>query len=100
MYECDLEMFGTIIYTCVHASLECLEAHATPRHESGDRDPFDPPPLPASQYPLTPPTALGSPAVPCSECTHAQETKKEKKKKRNRKCQEKWRTQRTAGKVR
>ena len=42
----------------------CLEAHATPRHESGDRAPCKPPFT--RQYPLTPATAPGSPVVTCS----------------------------------
>ena len=53
----------------------CLEEHVTPSHESGARAPFDPPST--RQYPLTPATALGSPAVPCFEYTHAHKTKEE-----------------------
>ena len=50
----------------------CLEAHATPSHENGDRAPCD---LPSTRHhPLTPVTAPGSPAVPCSEYMHAHET--------------------------
>ena len=57
----------------------CLEAHGTPSHENGDRAPYNPPST--RQPPLTPATAPGSPAVLCSECTHAHETKEEKRKK-------------------
>ena len=57
----------------------CLEAQATPRHESGDRAPSNPPYI--LQHPLTPVTAPGSPAVPYSEHTYAQKTKEEKRKK-------------------
>ena len=76
----------------------CLEAHAMPSHENGDRAPRN---IPSTrQLPLAPATAPGPPAVPCLEYTHlyAHETKEEEK--NNRKCQEKWRKQRTAGKVR
>ena len=55
----------------------CLEAHATPRHESGDRALCNPPST--RQHLLTPATAAGSPAVPCSEYTHAHETKEQKR---------------------
>ena len=54
----------------------CLEAHATPRNESGDRALCHP--RSSRQHPLTPATAPSSPAVPYSENTHAHETKKEK----------------------
>ena len=50
-----------------------LEAHATPSHENGDRAPCNHPST--CQHPLTPATAPGSPAVPCSEYTHAHEIK-------------------------
>ena len=56
--------------------LSCLEAHATPSHENGDRDPSNTPST--RQHPLTPAMAPGSPAVPYSEYMHAHETKKEK----------------------
>ena len=46
----------------------CLKAHATPNHENGDRAPCNTPS--ARQHPLTPATAPGPPAVPCSEYTH------------------------------
>ena len=62
----------------------CLEAHATPSHENGDRAPCNPPST--RQHPLTPATAPGSPAVPCSEYTHAHETKEEKKEKISRRA--------------
>ena len=55
----------------------CLEAHATPGHEYGDRAPCN-----LSLYPPAPADTLdgaGLAAVPCSECTHAHETKEEKK---------------------
>ena len=55
----------------------CLEAHATPTHESGDRAPCNPPST--RQHPLTTATAPGSPAVPRSEYTHTHETKEEKR---------------------
>ena len=66
------------------AHLSCLEAHATPRHESGDRVPCNPPST--RQHPLTPVTAPGSPAVPCSEYTK----RKNKKGRKDRECQERW----------
>ena len=50
--------------------------HATPRHESGDLAPFNPPST--RQHPLTPATVPGSPAVPCSEYTHTHERKLKK----------------------
>ena len=55
----------------------CLETHATPNHENGDRAPFNPPST--RQHSLTPATAPGLPAVPCSEYTHAHETNEEKR---------------------
>ena len=55
----------------------CPEAHATPRHESDDSAPCNPPST--HQHPLTPATA--PPAVPCSEYTRTHETKQEKRKK-------------------
>ena len=55
----------------------CLEAHATPSHESGDCAPSNSPST--RQHPLTPATAPGPPAVPCSEYAHAHETKEEKR---------------------
>ena len=54
----------------------CLEAHATPSHENGDRATCTPPS--SRQHPQTPATVPGSPAVPCSEYTHAHEKKEEK----------------------
>ena len=77
--------------------LSCLEAHATPRYQSGDRAPYNSPST--RQLSLTPAMAPGSPAVPYSEYTHAHETKQEKGR-NDRDCQEKWRKQRPAGKVR
>ena len=68
-----------------------LEAHSTPRHQSGDHVPCNRPST--RQHSLKPATAPGSLAVPCSEYTHAHETKGEKKKKGPGK-------QKTAGKVR
>ena len=53
----------------------CLQAHATPSHENGDRALYNPPST--RQHPLTPATAPGTPAAPCSEYTHAHETKKD-----------------------
>ena len=50
----------------------CLEAHATSSHKNGDRAPCNHPSI--RQHPLTPATAPGSSAVPCSECTHAHKT--------------------------
>ena len=50
----------------------CLEAHATPSHENGDRAPCNSPYT--CQHPLTPAMAPGSPEVRCSEYTHAHET--------------------------
>ena len=76
----------------------CLEAHATPRHESGDRAPCNPPST--RQHPLTPATAPGSPVVPCSRvhaCTRNEIGKKENE---PRVPREKWKKQKTAGKVR
>ena len=55
----------------------CLEAHATPRHENGDRAPFNPPST--RQHPLPPATAPGSPTVPCSKYPHAHEAEEEEK---------------------
>ena len=52
----------------------CLEAHATPWHESGDPAPCNPTSI--RQHPLTPAATPGPPAVPCSEYRHAHETKK------------------------
>ena len=75
----------------------CLEAHATPRHESGDRAPCNPPST--RQHPPTPATAPGSPAVSYSEYTHAHDTKEEKRRK-DRVCLEKGRKQRPVGRVR
>ena len=57
----------------------CLEAQTTPSHENGDRAPCKPPST--RQHPLTPATALGSPAVLCSEYTHAQKTKEGRREK-------------------
>ena len=51
----------------------CLEAHATPSHEDGDRARCNP--SSTRQHPLTSATAPGSPAVACSEYTHAHERK-------------------------
>ena len=56
----------------------CLDAHATPSHDNGDRAPSNPPST--RQHPLTPASAPGSPAVPCSGYTHAHITKDETKK--------------------
>ena len=56
----------------------CLEANATPSNENGYRPPYNPPST--RQHSLTLATAPGSPALPCSEYTHAHETKGEKKK--------------------
>ena len=53
----------------------CLETHPTPSHEIGDHAPCNPPST--HGYSLTPAMAPGSPAVPCSEYTHAHETKRE-----------------------
>ena len=57
----------------------CLEAHAMPSHEYGDCARCNP--FSTLQHPLTPATAPGSPAVLCSEYTHAYETKEEKREK-------------------
>ena len=73
----------------------CLEAYTTPRHENIDRAPFNPPST--RQHPLAPATTPGSPAVTCSEYTHADEAKKKKGKKKNENAKRK---QRPAGKVR
>ena len=53
----------------------CLEAHATPSYENGDRAPCYTPST--RHHPLTPATAPGSPAVRCSEYTHADETQQD-----------------------
>ena len=55
----------------------CLDAHATPSHQNGDRAPCNPPS--ARQHPLIPSTAPGSPAVQCPEYTHKHEAKVRKK---------------------
>ena len=51
----------------------CLEAHTTPRHESSDHAPCNPPTT-TRKHPLTPLTAPGSPVVPYSENGHAHQT--------------------------
>ena len=56
----------------------CLDRHATPSHENGDRVPCNP--RSTRQYLLAPATAPGSPAVPCSKYTHAHGTEEERKK--------------------
>ena len=72
----------------------CLEAHATPRHESGDRAPCNPPST--RQHPRR------RRALPrCrARSTRTHMKRKQKKGRKDRECQEKWRKQRTAGKVR
>ena len=67
----------------------CLEAHATPRHESVDCAPCKS--SSTRLHPLTPPAAPGSPAGPCSEYTHAQETKERvKEEERTQKAKNRW----------
>ena len=82
------EVIETLLYRCLTWTLRvehfaklrtCLDAHATPRYESGNvllaTTPF------TRQHSLTPATAPGPPAMTCSEYTHAHETKEDKSEK-------------------
>ena len=57
-----------------------LEGHGTPRHESGDRAPCNPPFT--HQHPLTPATAPGSPAVRYSRSTRTKRNERRRKEER------------------
>ena len=76
----------------------CLDTHATPRHESGDRTPCNPPST--RKHPLTPAKARARPRCRArSTRTHTKQKKKKKKKKHRSAKTNKWRKVKPAGKV-